>query len=134
MSENVGKTWEHVKSLRRGNLAVFGRFIVSTVDHIVPTNGDRGLIHSPMFPHIVYHPHYNHVSTSFVHQFCSFFRVREFRFLLGKICVAHSVAHSFIFLLCCALSVKDGIPPAGPRRYSKYRRSSLHKSPQWDVR
>ena len=25
------------------------------------------------------------------------FRVREFRFLLGKICVAHSVAHSFIF-------------------------------------
>ena len=29
------------------------------------------------------------------------FRVREFRFLLGKICVAHSVAHSFIFLLCC---------------------------------
>ena len=26
------------------------------------------------------------------------FRVREFRFLLGKICVAHSVAHSFIFL------------------------------------
>ena len=27
------------------------------------------------------------------------FRVREFQFLLGKICVAHSVAHSFIFLL-----------------------------------
>ena len=25
-------------------------------------------------------------------------------------------------------------PPAGPRRYNKYRRSSLHKSPQWDVR
>ena len=27
-----------------------------------------------------------------------FFRVREFQFLLGKICVAHSVAHSFILL------------------------------------
>ena len=26
------------------------------------------------------------------------FRVREFQFLLGKICVAHSVAHSFIFV------------------------------------
>ena len=59
-----------------------------------------------------------------------FFRVREFQFLLGKICVAHSVAHSFIFLLCCALSVKVEIPPAGPRQYSKYRRSSSHKSPQ----
>ena len=34
------------------------------------------------------------------------FRVHEFRFLLGKICVAHSVAHSFTFLLCYALSVK----------------------------
>ena len=35
-----------------------------------------------------------------------FFRVREFRFLLGKICVAHSVAHSFIFLLCCHYRLK----------------------------
>ena len=28
-----------------------------------------------------------------------FFRVREFQFLLGKICVAHSVTHSFTLLL-----------------------------------
>ena len=40
------------------------------------------------------------------------FRVREFRFLLSKLCVAHSVAHSFTFLLCCALSVKN--PARGP--------------------
>ena len=35
------------------------------------------------------------------------FRVREFRFLLWKICVAHSVTHSFTFLLCCAFSDKS---------------------------
>ena len=62
------------------------------------------------------------------------FRVREFQFLLGKICVAHSVAHSFTLLLWCASSIKVEIPPAGPRRYSKYRRSSLHMSPLWDMR
>ena len=45
------------------------------------------------------------------------FRVREFQFLLGKICVAHSVAHSSTLLLCCALSVEVEFPPAGPRRY-----------------
>ena len=57
------------------------------------------------------------------------FRVREFQFLLGKICVAHSVTHSFTLLLCCALSVEFEIPPASPRRYSKYRRSASHRSP-----
>ena len=59
-----------------------------------------------------------------------FFRVHEFQFLLGKICVAHSVDHSFTLLLCCALSIVVGIPPASPRRYSKFRRSSSHMSPQ----
>ena len=58
------------------------------------------------------------------------FRVHEFRFLLGKICVAHSVDHSFTLFLCCALSIVVEIPPASPRRYSKYRRSSSHMSPQ----
>ena len=60
----------------------------------------------------------------------NFFRVREFQFLLGKMCVAHSVAHSFTLLLCCTLSDEVEIPPASPRRYSKYRRSSSHMSPQ----
>ena len=50
--------------------------------------------------------------------------------LLGKICVAHSVAHSVTLLLCCALSSVVKIPPASPRRYSKYRRSASHMSPQ----
>ena len=80
--------------------------------------------------------------TSFFHllhffhffSFFHFFRVREFQFLLGKICVAHSVAHSFILFLWCALSVKVEFPPAGPRRKSKYRRSASHRSFQWDVR
>ena len=54
--------------------------------------------------------------------------MREFQFLLGKICVAHSVVHSSTLLLCCALS-DEVIPPASPRRYRKYRRSSSHMSP-----
>ena len=60
-----------------------------------------------------------------------FFRGHEFQFLLGKICVAHSVDHSFTLLLwIVALSIVVEIPPASPRRYSKYRRSSSHMSPQ----
>ena len=31
--------------------------------------------------------------------FIFFFRVHEFQFLLGKICIAHSVTHSFTLLL-----------------------------------
>ena len=49
------------------------------------------------------------------------FRVHEFQFLLGKICVAHSVDHSFTLFLCCTLSIVVEFPPASPRRYSKYR-------------
>ena len=52
--------------------------------------------------------------------------------MLGKICVAHSVVHSSTLLLCCALS-DEVIPPASPRRYRKYRRSSSHMSPQRDM-
>ena len=80
----------------------------------------------------LFHDAFTHSCTSghLVESKQKFFRVREFQFLFGKICVAHSVTHSFTFLLCCALSVRVEIPPAGPRRYSKYRRSSSHKSPQ----
>ena len=46
--------------------------------------------------------HFSFIFFHFLSLFCHFsviFRVREFQFLLGKKCVAHSVAHSFTLLL-----------------------------------